>query len=745
MNRNADNAATNIALEIQSYLERLKSGVVKDYEQIFPKIEKLTSDALGALRVDKLSEASLGQLNTAIAQVRSATTELYFAQNAELVDSLAEIGGFVVGREANLFEKRLSSAVKEFNWEVPGKSFQNVLKRPITATGDLLKPFTKTVVGPTVRKMEGAIRNGWAQGDTVGSVMRTIRGTKAAGYRDGILNTSKHQAEAMVRTATQHVANSARLDFYIENDDLVKGYSWVSTLDGKTSSICRSLDGQTYKFNEGPVPPAHPNCRSTIKPELSSEFDFLDEGATRSSEFGYVDANTTYYDWLKNQSDEFVDDVLGKSRGALFRNGGLTPDEFSRLNLGRNFKPLTLQEMYAKDPASFKKAGIKPRGAQDIDDLLGDDAPRPGTKRAAAWDLFDDMKTTSGKTPTLTEALTEAKRRGGVESGKVRGQYADWLAERGEAPIVPTAPTRAIAPVKKTAIKKANDSELAWRELSQQLDEAFDSGQPPKANLKERIRLMEIEFNELKEALNTDKLRGIEMDGETYRSVQKRFNKLAGELSDLYEGQRGFTLRISEAMKAVLFGNKSSVKFKRPTLYEAPTKAAATAAARVMDSAFDTLEGILSPRIITLLNKNKSYNRILVKEERAAFFSGTKTIKIRPNENVSTAIHEIVHAIEYADPEISKKTKAFLKKRSEGKKARALSRLVPGAGYQPGEIAYEDKWKERGGNVYIGKVYSRASTELLTMGVERLLRAPSTFKQRDPEYFEFVVRILRDL
>jgi SPP1 gp7 family putative phage head morphogenesis protein len=381
MAKKANRVAEDIATEIQSYLERLKSGQVQEYSKIFPKLERLAADAVGSLRVDKLSEASIGELNKALSTLRTTTTELYMHHNDELVDALGSIGGFVMGKEIGSFRSRLGESIAGTEWSIPNakRVFKEVLQRPIRATGELLEPFTRSVIGPTIRKMEGAIRNGYTEGETVGSVMRKIRGTKAAGYRDGILQTSRHQAEAMVRTATQHVANASRMEFFKDNDDLVKGYRWLSTLDGVTSAQCRSLDGQVFEFNKGPIPPAHPNCRSTITPELGSEFDFLDEGATRSSADGYVDANQTYYEWLKGKDDAFIDDVLGPSRGKLFRDGGLSTDQFARLNLDRRLEPLTLKEMYAKDPTAFRNAGVVPRG---VEDLIGEqgDIPSPEEK-----------------------------------------------------------------------------------------------------------------------------------------------------------------------------------------------------------------------------------------------------------------------------------------------------------------------------------------------------------------------------
>jgi hypothetical protein len=66
----------------------------------------------------------------------------------------------------------------------------------------------------------------------------------------------------------------------------------------------------------------------------------------------------SYYDWLKTQDREFVADAIGKTRAQLFLDGGLSADQFAKLNLGRNFEPLTLVEMRERDAAAFKRAGL---------------------------------------------------------------------------------------------------------------------------------------------------------------------------------------------------------------------------------------------------------------------------------------------------------------------------------------------------------------------------------------------------
>jgi hypothetical protein len=158
---------------------------------------------------------------------------------------------------------------------------------------------------------------------------------------------------------------AARAGIKVGDNMRVRGYRWVSILDSQTSQVCRSLDGQTFSFGKGPLPPAHPNCRSNIVAELLGRWmkrdakgRFAKDERTRPTPDGAVPARVTYYDWLKTQEAAFQDDVLGVTRAALFRKGGLSAEAFARLNLDRNFEPMTLDEMRKRAPLIFKRAGL---------------------------------------------------------------------------------------------------------------------------------------------------------------------------------------------------------------------------------------------------------------------------------------------------------------------------------------------------------------------------------------------------
>lgn len=191
------------------------------------------------------------------------------------------------------------------------------------------------------------VKSGFVQGKTTRQIVKEVVGA------GGLADVSQRNAATVVRTALNHVSTQARETTYKKNSDIVEKYEWVSTLDSRTSTICRSRDGQKYEIGKGPLPPAHPNCRSATAPVISSDFDFLDAGAKRAArgaEGGtQVDASTTYYDFLKQQPAWWQDEALGPIRGKIFRNSGISPDEFRSISVDGFGRPLTLTQMAELD------------------------------------------------------------------------------------------------------------------------------------------------------------------------------------------------------------------------------------------------------------------------------------------------------------------------------------------------------------------------------------------------------------
>lgn len=208
-----------------------------------------------------------------------------------------------------------------------------------------LMPWLDTQEAGRLRALEGALQLGILQGQTTGQLVQRIRGTKAKNYTDGVLNASRTGAQTIARTATAGVQNAARLETY-KRMRTIKCVEWSSVLDSRTSDPCQSLSGKIWPIDEVPYsPPIHPNCRSTLIPRRDNE------GAKHQP----------FPDWLRDQPDGVQDEVLGKTRGDIFRdNPKMNYDAFFKEVGGRR---RTLEELRQFDASLFgEKAAPAPKG-----------------------------------------------------------------------------------------------------------------------------------------------------------------------------------------------------------------------------------------------------------------------------------------------------------------------------------------------------------------------------------------------
>lgn len=347
----------DVTVRFQVYLERLKAGEVRGMDSAIRKMDV----AIRALLESTGDAPSQVKLNLLLAQMRKQLTIITDENSKAYLQTLRKLGEYATSFHARTLGLVLPPTAPALLSVSSAAVWAGVLASPIQATGALLEPFVDTWGRSAILKVEGAIRTGYAQGKTTQQVVQSIRGTQTANFKDGLLGgVIKRDANAMVRTSLQHVSSSAQQMVYEDNADIIDGYIWISTLDSRTSDTCQALDGQQFKVGAGPVPPIHINCRSTTIPKIKG-VDLLSQTtrASKGEDGGkQVPASQTYFGWLKTQPAGFQDDAMGPTRAALFRNGGLSADEFARLSLDKNFQPLTLEEMRKKDPGAFERAGL---------------------------------------------------------------------------------------------------------------------------------------------------------------------------------------------------------------------------------------------------------------------------------------------------------------------------------------------------------------------------------------------------
>ncbi len=195
---------------------------------------------------------------------------------------------------------------------------------------------------------------GQSQGRSVSTIIASITGTKKNGFSDGVMIGTKRSATTISKTAYNHTSTQAKQAVYDDNEKAVIGYKIVAVLDGKTSQICRGLDGTEVKFKDSfqPHPPFHRHCRTTEAPLLNPSLARISTEARsndmpKGSEF--QSTASQYYTRMKSQPAWYQDDVLGKTQGKIFRNAGLTPEEFRRATITKTGEPLNLKQMAEKD------------------------------------------------------------------------------------------------------------------------------------------------------------------------------------------------------------------------------------------------------------------------------------------------------------------------------------------------------------------------------------------------------------
>ena len=76
---------------------------------------------------------------------------------------------------------------------------------------------------------------------------------------------------------------------------------------------------------------------------------------TQASMDGQVPEDLNYSQWLKRQSAKFQDEVLGPTKGKLFRRGDVTLDRFVDRRTGR---PFTVAELRKREAAAFEEAAL---------------------------------------------------------------------------------------------------------------------------------------------------------------------------------------------------------------------------------------------------------------------------------------------------------------------------------------------------------------------------------------------------
>lgn len=337
-------AASRHAILVTRYANGVDNDVEKEIRAALRKvgkiIEELYSPDLTAARLKRLQE-----------QIK----ELLQGEYRSIFDGLNEDLNDFIEQEIEFNQQMFENAVDA---DINEPTLPSVLR---SYRGNLMDVEVGTQLTPTqalnqygkakIKQINQTVKDAYTDGKTSAQLQRDIR---------NIVPLQARQAGSLARTLTNTASSVARFEHMFGNLDIFEGYEWVATLDSRTSLICMGRDGIIYEFNRtNPIPPAHWGCRSTIVPKVKDEYNLIGEVQGERPSGGsdgqkLVSAQSTYGGWLRKQSIEFQNEVLGVDRAKLFRNGKLSIDKFTN-DKGRVY---TLKELKRLNPIAFERANL---------------------------------------------------------------------------------------------------------------------------------------------------------------------------------------------------------------------------------------------------------------------------------------------------------------------------------------------------------------------------------------------------
>ena len=327
----------------QVYLEGLKLGFAAQFLPYLRELDNELRQLFARLEYENLGELTKRELKAFLKSVRKSQRSIYNRYNTQITEQSLEFMKINVDvtrdiytdiedmtpEEANESKKGAPIlGIKAFNGKASGDAllWASISNTPIPATGETPPEFLAAFIANSMVRIESAILKGYANKYSVAETLRLIRGSKRLNYKDGQLHKINNNSRAVTATTLQHNASIVQVGI---RSLFYPRYQWVSVLDGRTSDICLSRSNKIYTFGKGPIPPAHPNCRSKIVPTFAKEAEY----------------KQTYYAWIRLQPKAVQNDILGEVKAKALRSGELTAKDFPKFV---ESKKISLEEFSEK-------------------------------------------------------------------------------------------------------------------------------------------------------------------------------------------------------------------------------------------------------------------------------------------------------------------------------------------------------------------------------------------------------------
>lgn len=323
-------------------------------------LTRLQRELVGLLAGDELTAFSKVRTETLLKQTKAVIDRYYTTAAAELSGAMAS----AAQASASNAGSALGSAFSvQLAGGLPTETFLARIVSNVLLQGAASADWWSRQQSDIAFRFANAVRQGIVAGETNEEIAIRIAGSTRKGVT-GVMEVARSNARSLVHTSIQAVANAARLETLRKNSRILKSVVWLATLDGSTCpEICGPRDLKEYTLMDDPPQPighaldwnggpgaVHWGCRCVVTGKRKTFAELGDPTMkepppmTRASIYGPVSGNTNFEQFLNRRGKKFQEDVLGKGRAQLWRDGKLTLQQL--LDLRGN--PLSLEQLQAK-------------------------------------------------------------------------------------------------------------------------------------------------------------------------------------------------------------------------------------------------------------------------------------------------------------------------------------------------------------------------------------------------------------
>lgn len=355
------------------FIEQVRANEFLIFNDVLLEIELDFQKHLSKLKYESLSEMNKSQIQAFIRALKGSQTVIYSRYQQSLLKRLQKLTAAVVDQtvvasvslhahfedEENeedspiviiplskakemivpIFNSFDGSSLNGLFMTLTGaamlsKAWSAVVNAPLPASGALPVNYINTAIASSMMRVSQSVLQSWANKLTVKEMAAQIVGSKSTGEGNPNLPGGTKSSEltkirnvmgAVLSTTVQHTAEQSIANV---QSAIWPEYDWLSVMDDVTSAICRNLNGKTFRFGAGPIPPAHPHCRSHIVPKGAGWAEYMPPSLSN---------------WLKAQSMPFLVGIFG---ARIARQ--LVSETSGTLNLFANVKPITIDQFAEK-------------------------------------------------------------------------------------------------------------------------------------------------------------------------------------------------------------------------------------------------------------------------------------------------------------------------------------------------------------------------------------------------------------